>query len=198
MDENRTVNTLRDELGLEIERVLAIDPALDLEVRVLARIEHERTSHPSSWAPWRPLSAGAIGMAVLMAMFIISSQREPDQGLQDEQAGAMRSVDLPSMTAGAVQASPPIAATVQPSRTRDATRARSAAATMESAVLISPSETAALRLLVAGIRDGRIDPTVLDDLQLAAAPLEPLSEIAIEPITIEPLARLELPEGASQ
>jgi hypothetical protein len=197
VDENRTVNTLRDELGLEIERVLAIDPALDLEVRVLARIEHERTSHPS-WAPWRPLSAGAIGMAVLMAMFIMSSQREPDQGLQDEQAGAMRSVDLPSMTASAVQASPPIAASVQPSRTRDATRARSAAATMESEVLISPSEAAALRRLVAGIRDGRIDATVLDDLQPAAGPLEPLSEIAIEPITIEPLARLELLEGASQ
>jgi hypothetical protein len=194
VDENRTVNTLRDELGLEIERVLAIDPALDLEVRVLARIEHERTSH-SSWAPWRPLSAGAIGIAVLMAMFIISSQRESDQGLQDEQAGAKRTVDLPSMTASAVQASPPIAASVPRSRTRDATRAT---ATMKSAVLISPSEAAALRLLVASIRDGRIDPTVLDDLQPAAAPLEPLGEIAIEPITIEPLARLELLEGASQ
>jgi hypothetical protein len=197
VDENRTVNILRDELGLEIERVLAIDPAPDLEVRVLARIEHERTSHPW-WAPWRPLSAGAIGMGVLMAMFIISSQREPDQGSQDDQAGAMRNVDLPSMTASAVQASLPIAAGVQPGRTRDATRVRSAAAIMESAVLISPSEAAALRLLVASIRDGRIDPTVLDDLQPASAPLEPLSEIAIEPITIEPLARLELLEGAPQ
>jgi hypothetical protein len=196
VDENRTVNTLRDEIGLEIERVLGIDPAPDLKVRVLARIEHERTSHPW-WAPWRPLSAGAIGMAALLAMFIISSQREPDQGLQDEQAGAMR-VDLPSTSAGAVQAPPPIAAGVQPSRTRDATRLRSAVATMESAVLISPSETAALRLLVASIREGRIDPTVLDDLQPTAAPLEPLSEIAIEPITIEPLARLELLEGAPQ
>jgi hypothetical protein len=196
VDENRTVNTLRDELGLEIERVLAIDPAPDLEVRVLARIEHERTSHPW-WGPWRPLSAGAIG-CVLMAMFIISSQREPDQGSRDEQAGAMRTVDLPSITVSAAQASPPIAAGVQPSRTRDATRVRSAAAIMESAVLISPSEASALRLLVASIRDGRVDPTVLEDLQPAAAPLEPLSEIAIEPITIEPLVRLELLEGAPQ
>src|SRR5205823_14054454 len=61
VDENRTVNTLRDEVGLEIERVLAIDPAPDLQLRVLARIEHERTSHPW-WAPWRPLRVGAIGM----------------------------------------------------------------------------------------------------------------------------------------
>jgi hypothetical protein len=197
VDENRTVNILRDEIGLEIERALAIDPAPDLKMRVLARIEHEPTSHPW-WAPWRPLSAGAIGMAALMAMFIISSQREPDQGLQDEQAGAMRTVDLPSTTAGALQASSPIAAGVQPNRTRAATRVLSTAATMESAVLISPSETAGLRLLVASIRDGRIDPTVLDDLQPAGAPLEPLSEIAIQPITIEPLARLELLEGARQ
>src|SRR5213076_491741 len=104
VDENRTVNTLRDEVGLEIERVLAIDPAPDLQLRVLARIEHERTSHPW-WAPWRPLSVGAIGMAALMAGFIISSQREPDRWLQDEPAGAVRTVDLPPRTAGAVQAS---------------------------------------------------------------------------------------------
>ena len=197
MDENRTVNTLRDEIGLEIERVLAIDPAPDLQARVLTRIEHERTSHP--WlSPWRPLSAGAIGLAVLIAMFVLASQREPGQGLQDEPAGALRTVDLPSTAAGAVQASPPKAAGVEPNPTRAAARVRSAAATMESAVLIPPGETAALRLLVASIRDGRIDPTVLDDLQPAAAPLEPPSEIAIPPITIEPLARLEFLEGARQ
>lgn len=193
MDENRTVNTLRDEIGLEIERVLAIDPAPDLKVRVLARIEHERTSD-GWWAPWT-LRAGGIAMAALMVMFIIS--RGPDEGLQDEQPGATRTVDLPPDTAGAVQAVPPITAGVRPGRIRPASPVHPAAATTESA-LISHSETAALRLLVTSIHDGRIDPTVLDDLQPTAAPLEPLSEIAIQPITIEPLARLELLEGARQ
>jgi hypothetical protein len=194
VDENRTVNTLRDEIGLEIERVLAIDPAPDLKVRVLARIEHERTSH-GWWAPWA-LKVGGIAMAALMAVFFIS--RGPDQGLQDEQPGVTRTVDLPPDTAGAVQAVPPITAGVRPRRIRPASPVPPAAATMESAVLISHSETAALRLLVASIHDGRINPTILDDLQPTAAPLEPLSEIAIQPITIEPLARLELLEGAPQ
>jgi hypothetical protein len=194
VDENRTVNTLRDEIGLEIERVLAIDPAPDLKVRVLARIEHERTSE-GWWAPWT-LRAGGIAMAALMVMFIIS--RGPDQGLQDEQPGATRNVDLPPDTVGAAQAVPPITAGARPRPIRPASPLPPAASTTESAVLISHSETAALRLLVTSIHDGRIDPTILDDLQPTAAPLEPLSEIAIQPITIEPLARLELLEGAPQ
>jgi hypothetical protein len=62
-------------------------------------------------------------------------------------------------------------------------------------VLVAPEDAAALRLLVINIREGRVGPTVLGALQAVATPLEQSSEIAIQPITIEPLPQLALLEG---
>jgi hypothetical protein len=47
MDEDRSVNELRDEIGLEIERALAIEPAPELHRHVWAEIARDQV--PRSW-----------------------------------------------------------------------------------------------------------------------------------------------------
>jgi hypothetical protein len=47
MDEDRSVNELRDEIGLEIERALAIEATPELHRQVWAQIERDQL--PRSW-----------------------------------------------------------------------------------------------------------------------------------------------------
>ena len=65
--------------------------------------------------------------------------------------------------------------------------------------LIDTLEAAALRSLIARVRDGRVDLTPL--LQPAApAPMElpPMTDIAIPPISIDPIAPAEGAQGVRQ
>jgi hypothetical protein len=68
---------------------------------------------------------------------------------------------------------------------------------MASEILLDPAETRALRGLIAGVRDGRVD---LSAAQMSTTPaamdLEPLADIVINPITIEPIAPPSGAEGA--
>jgi hypothetical protein len=63
-------------------------------------------------------------------------------------------------------------------------------------LLVDARETAALRRLIAGVNNGTVD---LTPLAKAAAPapmdLDPVADIVIAPITIEPLAPLSGAEG---
>jgi hypothetical protein len=76
-------------------------------------------------------------------------------------------------------------------------KAGSRTVTREAEVLLDPSETRALRALIAGLRDGRID---LAAAQRSSSPapmdLEPVTDIVIAPITIEPIAPPSGAEGA--
>jgi hypothetical protein len=59
----------------------------------------------------------------------------------------------------------------------------------EPEVLLDPRETRALRALIAGVRDGRIDLAAAQrSVPLAPMELAPLADIVIDPITIEPIA----------
>jgi hypothetical protein len=166
-------------LGLEIERVLAIDPAPELKVRVRTRIDHERASD-SSWRNWWLVSAGALGVVVLVALLLNRPEPLPAPLMSRDQANAM--IELP----------PDVLP--EPFESRPAP----VAVGRQSNPSIQPvPELAALRRIVVDIREGRIDPSVLEPPP--AAPLEPVAEIAIESITIAPLARLEpLLEGEPQ
>jgi hypothetical protein len=63
-------------------------------------------------------------------------------------------------------------------------------------VLLDPAETRALRALIAGVRDGRVE---LSGAQHSTTPapmaLAPVTEIVIAPITIEPIAPQSGAEG---
>jgi hypothetical protein len=197
VDENRTVNALRDELGLEIERVLAVDPAPDLKARVRIRIDHERTAQ-AWWMPWRLVGAGTLAVAGVVALILSAPERQVDQVSLTAQPSSVATADSTPAAVAAPEPLQPVAR-VPVARGRRSSRQSAAVRQMMGApVLTSAREAAALRLLVANIRDGSIDPDVLSQVQPVGKPLPPLAEIAIQPITIEPLARQELLEGAPQ
>jgi hypothetical protein len=59
----------------------------------------------------------------------------------------------------------------------------------EPEILVDPREADALRQLIAGVRDGRIDLTAPQTIASPApAEVEPIADIIIAPITIEPIA----------
>jgi hypothetical protein len=62
------------------------------------------------------------------------------------------------------------------------------AETPEPEVLLAPDETRALRALIAGVRDGRIDlAPSLRASRPAVMELEPIRKLVIAPITIAPI-----------
>ena len=66
----------------------------------------------------------------------------------------------------------------------------------EPEILIDPREADALRQLIAGVREGRIDLTAAQTIASpAAAEIEPVARIVIAPITIEPIAPVPGAEG---
>ena len=76
---------------------------------------------------------------------------------------------------------------------------RHARISREPEVLVSAAEAAALRNLIRGVRDGRIDiPPFLDASAPTVMELAPLTDIAIPPIVIEPLASNDGAEGVRQ
>lgn len=201
MDQDRTVHTLDDQaLGREIEEALAVDPSPEFLARVRTRIGSETMSLARGRAWWL-VGAGALAIAVVAAVIVGRLEREP----ASEQVIAMPAVESPPTAAPAKRSmSPPARTVVTPEQAAGRRRGpvQLAARITESEVLVAPGEATALRLLVATIREGRIDPSVLDRRAVAAplesAPLEPLDEIAIQPLAIEPLPRLALLEGAPQ
>ena len=197
MDENRTVNALRDELGLEIERVLAVDPAPDLEARVRIRIDHDRTAQ-AWWMPWRLAGAGALAVAGVVAFILSAPGRQVDQVIPAAQPSSVATTDSPPAIAAAETLLPPVAVMPSAGGSRRVRQPASSRQTPEARVLTASREAAALRRLVASIRDGYIDPAALSEVEPVGRPLQPLAEIDIQPIAIEPLARQDLPEGARQ
>jgi hypothetical protein len=57
----------------------------------------------------------------------------------------------------------------------------------EPEILIDPAETRALRNLIAGVRDGRLDLAAANAATPTAVELPPINEIVIPVITIDPL-----------
>jgi hypothetical protein len=66
----------------------------------------------------------------------------------------------------------------------------------EPEILVDPREARALRQLITGVRDGRIDLTAAQTIASPApAESEPVADIVIAPITIEPIAPVQGAEG---
>ena len=197
MDQEQIVSALRDELGLEIERALSVDLDPELKARVRAHLDREKTSR-AAWVPWQLAGAGAMGLAIVLAVLVTWPEREDEPRVSGEQVIAIPTVQSPPAGAPVIQASlPSVGPPAQPAVSRRVP-VQPPARTSELEVVIIPGELTALRLLATNIRDGHIDEGALPDLHVPSVALEPLTEIALHPITIEPIARLEPLQGERQ
>ena len=69
----------------------------------------------------------------------------------------------------------------------------------QSEILLDPTETRALRGLIAGVRDGRVDLSAVQQNAIPAPmDLAPVTDIVTAPITIDPIAPQPGAEGVRQ
>jgi hypothetical protein len=184
----------------EIKHALRVDPAPEFVARVRTRIANEPQQSPWRWS-WIVVSAAAVAASLTIA--IVWSRPQETIVPAPDVAQAVRGAAPPSAEAFAppsVKAfAPPSAGAfaLAAASPRRSAKAFALPAAAEPEILLDPAETRALRALIAGVRDGRVD---LTPVQTAAAPtamdLEPVADIVIAPLTIDPIAPLSGAEGA--
>jgi len=171
-----------DPIDGEIRRALAVDPSPEFLARVRTHIASEPV--PGRRFPWMVVAPAVFAMALLAIVLIVRRTSAP--------APALLTARFPVGAVGTM----PAVESVYARHARDAgTRFEELAAPKaegrrrEPEVLIAADEAKALRQLILGVREGRIDlARVLEATPITAAEPAPLDNIAIPPITITPLA----------
>ena len=201
MNPERFDQAADDALDREVRGLLAIEPSPQFHARVGARIASESAAGSARRAVW--LGAGlALAAAGIIIVAVVSPRQAPRSahGQQRPALAARGSVGMaPAISADArrlhsTEASPSIEAFARGARSAEAFARRSRSADAfarqqrEPEILLAPDETRALRALLAGVRDGRIDLTPVSQ---ATTPdvmeLEPIRNLVIAPIVIAPV-----------
>jgi hypothetical protein len=196
----------------EIREALNVDPSPEFLARVRAGIAREPA--PSMWRwSWGLAAACALGAAVVGA--IVLTQAREKAHVPPVTQTAEHATSAPATAMPEAQSMPKkrsAEAFARPTRPRAtsavsgfsrSTRLRAAlrfsqgpTVAQKPDVLLDPAEQAALRRLIAGVRDGRIDlAAARQDPTRAPMDLDPIVEIVIAPIAIDPLAPLPGAEG---
>ena len=172
----------------ELRRALAVDPSPEFLARIRTRIasEPDPAARPLSWN----LVLTAVVAIAVVAIVAISGRppaltKAPAPLTARTFVGATALVSPPPTTAHAF-------------RSVDAGRPPSAGVKQELEVLIAADEARALRALISGVREGRIVLTPVLSAVPAASESVSVDEIAIEPITITPIAPVTGETGVRQ
>jgi len=176
----------------EIREALDVDPSPEFLARVRARIAGEPA--PSAWRwSWGLAAACALATSVLLATIVL---RPHETRLATEVAQPPHAIaeHHPPTAASTAQAD----AGPRPARgvTRPVKPVAAQAAESEPEILIDQREMQTLRRLIAGVRNGRIDLTAAQNsASHSPAEPEPVADIVIAPLTIEPIAPVPGAEG---
>jgi hypothetical protein len=187
----------------EIRDALKVDPSPEYLARVRTRIATEPAPSPWRWS-LTIAAAGAMAAALVVAV-IVSRPAQPIEqrpGLVGPGTTAATEPAEPSALAGpkgpALQETPaPAARSAEAFAPQVVSGFSPTVPTKaEPEILLDPAETRALRALIAGVNDGRVDLAALQrDPSRAPMDLDPIAEIIIAPITIDAIAPLSGAEG---
>jgi len=215
MDAERNREALTDpSLGRDLQALLAIEPSPEFVARVRTRVASEPEPR-ARWLSWTFAGVVAAAAAVVVIAVYLAGPREiaslaqMARHAQEGPAAATPNVQARPHTQPTV--APDLSGTVSQATSRQMAssqrvtgeRAGSQPASIQPAsnhllsaeVVLDPRETAALRALIRGAADGRVDlAPVLQASTPTAMDLPPITEIAIPPIVITPLAE----EGVRQ
>jgi hypothetical protein len=189
----------------EIRAALDVDPSQEFVARVRTRIAAEAA--PSAWRwSWGLAMATALASATLVV--IVSRQHTPPStsvagtsvaGSENRHAseGSTTKPGAAESDAKAGRAEQTRVAVSRQARSRPTnTNALVVRTRSEPEILVDPREADALRRLIAGVRDGRIDLAAAQTIASpAAGEIDPVARIVIAPITIEPIAPARGAEG---
>ncbi len=208
MDDQRHTAAMSDaDFDRELVQALAVDPSPAFVARVRTRIASEPAPR-SMFIPWRVLALGAAAAAVVVFAVVVNrsnrSEPGPPAGALVARATAGASA-LPYLVSGFSRTSDARPSTLRQAQGRPEQRrgtTSSGRAGLGTArgepvepragqpeILLDPRETAALRSLLAGVRNNRVDLTPLLQPGIPAAmDLPPVENLVIAPIAIDPLA----------
>jgi hypothetical protein len=157
-----SADPLRDDLGVELEQLVAIEPPPELAARVRARVAGERVG---TWWPlgWQLVGAAAVITVLATTLMIPEREAAPLPVVPPSNAPAISIPLLPLDVALRLDVNP---------RRIDNPTTRSTSGTQRARASHYPL--------------------------LVTPPLEPLNEISIEPVAIEPLPVLQPLSGDRQ
>jgi len=195
MDGHKHEGMSDEALEREIQAALGVDPSPEFLPRVRARIASERMQEGGLWAAsWR--WAGVAVAVATVAVIAVWTLRDPLPAPREVRITPPSEVAAPSIQPARPEPSP-AASPVEVPRAVSAPAVRMASseprpfAAVQPEVLISADEAAALTQLFAAIGNRQLEASALPDLQSALKPPAQIEEIALDPITISPLAALE-------
>jgi hypothetical protein len=206
MDDHRSAGALIDAaLARDLEAALAVDPSPDFVARVRTRVQDERDA---AWFPpaWALAAAGAL---VVVAAIVglprpnVSQVTTDAPAVRHHSPAPRRDAAVATSIGPAPRQDAAAAPPVSRVKNREAPRRAAVVSVRRSAsrdqpeLLIEAGEARALQQLFSDVRQGLIDLTSLHQVA-AAATLQPPSEIAFPPITIEPVATESAEEGERQ
>jgi hypothetical protein len=226
MDAERRDQMTDAALDRELRAIVGVDPSPDFVARVRTRIAEQPVSARSWFGAWR-LDAVAVAVAVAAVLLVaVAITHKPSRGEPVRQhADARPDVPAPASATNSARTpgAPPAGAAdphrsaenpIQSVRSEQAAPARANRTTRHvdvqapgsfgvgdhaPEILVDPREAAALRALIAGARDGRID---LAPVVQATAPtsmeLPAVAEIDIPFLIIDPIAPAAGEEGVRQ
>jgi hypothetical protein len=190
----------------EIRAALDVDPSPEFVARVRTRIAAEGA--PSAWRwSWGLAIATALAASATLMVIVSRPHTPPSTSVAGTSAagsenrpaseGSTAKPGAAELDTKAGRAERTRVAVSRQARSRPIhTNALAGRMRSEPEILIDPREADALRRLIAGVREGRIDLTAAQPIASpAAAEIEPVARIVIPPITIEPIAPVPGAEG---
>ena len=175
-------------LDREIELALAVQPSPEFVARVRTAVT--AGSRVPRQLPWIWIGAGAAGVAIAVVL-LVGSVVAPERGDVPQPPQLAVSPHIASIPLNRVPEIPVLEA---PHRASPVSTVRLKTRRVEPEVLLAADESAALKRLMRGPRQGRVDPSTFDSvgLQQAAPPravvvpaIAEISPIAIEPLGFE-------------
>ena len=175
-------------LDREIELALAVQPSPEFVARLRAAVT---AGSPPPRPPWIWIGASAAGVAIAVVL-LVGSVFAPERGDLPQPPQLAVSPHLVSIPPNRLV--PEIRVLEAPHRASRASTVKLNARRVEPEVLLAADESAALKRLMRGPRQGRVDPSTFDSfaLQQAAPPraivvpgIAEISPIAIEPLGLE-------------
>jgi hypothetical protein len=172
-------------LDREIELALAVQPSPEFVARVRTAVT--AGSAAPRQLPWIWIGAGAAGVAIAVVL-LAGSVVAPERGGAPQPPQLAVSPHIASIPLNRVPEIPVLEA---PHGASPVSTVRLKTRRVEPEVLLAADESAALRRLMRGRRQGRVDPSTFDSVGLQqAAPTRAVVVPAIaeiSPIAIEPL-----------
>jgi hypothetical protein len=176
-------------LDREIEALLVVEPSPQFTARA-----RERVARVQMQAPWHGSVLRVGAAAAATAVVVIGMWRMPTPGprVSERPPSAASRPDeavTPSVAAHPRdEAAPPVPLSATPRPVRVETQP---AEGPHAEIVISREDAAALQRLVDVLAARQLEPGVLPQLDSVSAPLAPIEEIVLEPITLSPIAGLD-------